>query len=404
MEELKALFEQFKIANDERLKQIEKNGHADPLLENKVDAMNAGISEIESKLQARIDTMEAIINRQGLLGGKPEDKAQAEYKQSFNAFMRHGAEIKAAGTAMTETAADGGYAVPVELDRAIQNLAVNMNVMRALSTVVAIGSPTYQKLVNLHGTASGWVGETAARPATGTPQFAQITPFMGELYANPPVSQQLLDDAFFDVEAWLAGEVAQQFAVAEGTAFTTGDGVTKPKGFLAYTFANTADGVRAFGSLQYVPTGVAADFKATTPADNIFDLVYTLKAAHRVGAVFQMSKLMLANIRKFKTTTNEYLWTPSAVVGEGITGGTPGTLAGYPVYENEDMSAAVGANALVCAFGNFKNGYTIVDRMGTRVLRDPYSNKPYVNFYTTKRVGGMVTDSEAIKVLKCSVA
>jgi HK97 family phage major capsid protein len=227
---------------------------------------------------------------------------------------------------------------------------------------------------------------------------------MGELYANPKATQQLLDDAFFDVEAWLAGEIAQQFAVAEGTAFTTGDGTTKPKGFLAYTLANTADGVRAFGSLQYVPTGVAADFKATTPADNIFDLVYSLKAAHRAGAAFQMSKLMLANLRKFKTSTNEYIWTPSNVSDGGITGGTPGTLAGYPVYENEDMASAVGANALVCAFGNFKNGYTIVDRMGTRVLRDPFTDKPYVNFYTTKRVGGMVTDSEAIKVLKCSVA
>jgi HK97 family phage major capsid protein len=208
-----------------------------------------------------------------------------------------------------------------------------------------------------------------------------------------------MDGQLYD---WLAGEIAQQFAVAEGAAFTTGDGTTKPKGFLSYTNANTVDGTRAFGQIQYVPTGAAADFAATTPADALFDLVYSLKAQHRAGACFQMSKMMLNKIRKFKTSTNEYLWTENTAGDGGLDGAVPGRLLGYPVFENEDMASAVGAGALVIAFGNFKNGYTIVDRTDLNILRDPYTDKPYVNFYTTKRTGGMLTDSEAIKILKCS--
>jgi HK97 family phage major capsid protein len=402
-EELKALFEQFKAANDERLKQIEAKGHADPLLENKVDNINNAITAMETEI--------AKLKATG--GGNTasaQDTARAEHRTAFNNFVRHGIdagltdlEIKAAMS--VGTPADGGYTVPVELDRAIDSLMININPMRQLANIVQVGTPSYQKLVAIHGAASGWVGETAARTTTNSPQFAQVTPFMGELYANPKTTQQLLDDAFFDIESWLATEIADQFAVAEGTAFTTGDGSSKPKGILGYTNAATADGTRAFGQLQYIATGAAADFLAVSatvsPADVLLDMIYSLKAGLRVGASWQMNKLSVAKLRKVKDTTGDYIWTPPTA--EGIANGQAGALLGYSINENEDMPV-FGANALPIAFGNWKKGYTIVDRVGTRVLRDPYTDKPYINFYTTKRVGGMVVDSEAIKLLKCAVS
>jgi HK97 family phage major capsid protein len=401
-EELKALFEQFKAANDERLKQIEAKGHADPLLENKVDKINAAITAMETEI------VKLKATNSGSGANSEQDTARAEHKTAFNNFIRHGVdaglsdlEIKAAMS--VGTSADGGYTVPIELDRTIDALMININPMRQLANVVQVGSPSYQKLVNIHGTASGWVGETAARTTTNSPQFAQVTPFMGELYANPKTTQQLLDDAFFDIEAWLANEIADQFAVAEGTAFTTGDGSSKPKGILGYVNAATADGVRAFGQLQYVPTGAAADFLAVSatvsPADVLMDMIYSLKAGLRVGASWQMNKLSVAKLRKVKDTVGDYIWTPPTA--EGIANGQAGALLGYSINENEDMPV-FGANAYPIGFGNWKKGYTIVDRVGTRVLRDPYTDKPYINFYTTKRVGGMVVDSEAIKLLKCA--
>ncbi len=400
---LQKAFEDFKIANDARLKQIEAKGHADPLLENKVDTINAAITNLEAEI-VKMKT----VNSGG--GVSDQDRARAAHRTAFNAFTRQGIdaglrdlEIQAAMS--VGTSADGGFTVPVELDRNIQALMLNTNPMRQLANVVQVGSPTYQKLVAIHGAASGWVGETAARGTTNSPQFAQVTPFMGELYANPKTTQQLLDDAFFDVEAWLAGEIADQFAIAEGTAFTSGDGVTKPKGFLAYATAATVDGVRAFGTLQHVPTGAAADFLAASatvsPADVLMDLIYSLKAAFRVGASWQMNKLSIAKLRKVKDTVGDYIWTPPTA--EGIANGQAGALLGYSINENEDMPV-FGANALPIGFGNWKAGYTIVDRVGTRVLRDPFTDKPYINFYTTKRVGGMLVDSEAIKLLKVSIA
>lgn len=397
-EELKALFEQFKAANDERLKQIEAKGHADPLLEAKVDKMNAGITELETKIQARMDDIEAKANRPGA-GLSPEDKAAAEYKAAFDAFARRG-EFQAALS--TGSDPDGGYAVPPELDRTIIDLLLNDTPMRRMATVITVGTPNYQKLFNVRGTGSGWVGETDARPETNAAQFKSITPFMGELYANPAVTQQMLEDAFFNVESWLAGEVQAEFAQQENAAFVSGDGILKPKGILAYATAATADATRAFGTLQHVVSGAASDFATPTatlsPADAIIDLIQSLKAGHRAGAMFCMNKATLGKIRKFKEAlAGQYIWQP------GIAAGQPSTLFGYPVEECESCPD-VGAGALPIMFGNFKRGYTIVDRIGTSVLRDPFSNKPYVHFYTRKRVGGMLTDSQAIKVLKIAAS
>jgi HK97 family phage major capsid protein len=286
----------------------------------------------------------------------------------------------------------GGYALPKEIDAVIDATLKAISPIRAIANVVQVGSAGYRKLVTTGGTPSGWAAETGSRTETATPTFNEIAPPMGELYANPSASQAMLDDAQFDVEAWLAEEIATEFAKAEGSAFVGGNGTNRPKGFLSQTLASTSDASRAFGSLQYVPSGAAGDF-AANPQDKLIDLVQTLRAPYRQGATWVMNATTLARIRKFKTSDGAFLWTPGLAVGQ------PDTLLGYPVVESEDMPD-IAANSLSIAFGNFKAGYLIAERNETAILRDPYSNKPFVNFYAVKRVGGCVSNSEAIKILK----
>jgi HK97 family phage major capsid protein len=247
------------------------------------------------------------------------------------------------------------------------------------------------------GLASGWVAETAARPETGTPTFREFVPPSGELYANPAASQAMLDDAAFDVESWLANEIATEFARAEGAAFVNGNGTNRPQGFLTYTTTNEVDSVRAWGSLQYVASGAAGAFAASNPQDKLVDLVQALRSPYRQGAVFAMNSSTLASIRKFKTSDGAFLWQPA------LSEGRADTLLGYPVIECEDMPD-VAANSLSIAFGNFRAGYLIAERSETQIVRDPYTNKPYVNFYAVKRIGGGVVNSEAIKVMKFSAS
>jgi HK97 family phage major capsid protein len=262
--------------------------------------------------------------------------------------------------------------------------------------VVQVGSAGYRKLVTTGGTPSGWAAETDARPGTASPVFAEIAPPMGELYANPSASQAMLDDALFDVEGWLAGEIAAEFAKAEGAAFVNGSGVNRPRGFLQSPTSNAGDATRAFGTLQYLASGAAGDFGSGAP-ERLIDLVQSLRAPYRQGATWVMNASTMARIRKFKTSDGQFLWQPSLVSGQ------PATLLGYPVVEAEDMPD-IAANSLSIAFGNFRAGYLIAERQETNVLRDPYSNKPFVTFYATKRVGGCVSNSEAIKLMKFAAA
>ena len=323
------------------------------------------------------------------------DGARAMGSAAFDGFVRTGATLEMkAFTGVTGDA--GGYAVPREIDQTIDALLKGASPIRGIANVVKVGSAGYRKLVTTGGTPSGWAAETAARPETGTPTFQEIAPPMGELYANPSASQAMLDDAQFDVEDWLAGEIAAEFAKAEGAAFVNGNGVNKPKGFLTQPTAATADGARAFGTLQHIASGAAADFGAN-PQERLIDLVQSLRAPYRQGAAFVMNAATLARIRKFKTSDGAFVWQPSLAAGQ------PATLLGYPVVEAEDMPD-VAANTLAIAFGNFRLGYLIAERSETAILRDPYSNKPFVNFYATKRIGGCVTNSEAIKVMKIAAA
>jgi HK97 family phage major capsid protein len=333
-------------------------------------------------------TMGDVMARPVLDGARASEGA-------FAGFVRTGATVEM--KAFTGVSGDaGGYAVPREIDGEIDALLKAASPIRSIANVVQVGSAGYRKLVTTGGTPSGWASEIAARPETATPTFVEIAPPMGELYANPAASQAMLDDAQFDVERWLGEEIAAEFAKAEGAAFVNGNGTNRPKGFLTQPTAATADGARAFGTLQHVASGAAGDF-GSNPQERLIDLVQSLRAPYRQGAAFVMNAATLARIRKFKTSDGAFVWQPSLAAGQ------PATLLGYPVVEAEDMPD-IAANALGIAFGNFRLGYLIAERSETVILRDPYSNKPFVNFYATKRVGGCVTNSEAIKVMKFSVA
>jgi HK97 family phage major capsid protein len=376
------------------------------MYEVKADALEASFEAVErqdedvaqlreemAQLKSRMDAQAVAAARPALAGAKAASGGSPFVDNYLRKGLEAGVELKAlAGT----SDAAGGYAVPEEIDAAIDRTLTAISPIRAIANVVKVGSAGYRKLVTTGGTPSGWGSEVAARPETDTPSFAEIAPPFGELYANPAASQAMLDDAAFDVEAWLASEIATEFARAEGAAFVSGSGVNRPKGFLSGATSAQVDGVRAFGTLQFVTSGAAGGFTATNPQDRLIDLVQALRPPYRQGAVFVMNSSTAARIRKFKTADGAFLWQP------GLMAGQPDTLLGYPVVEAEDMPD-IAADSMSIAFGNFKAGYLIAERAETQILRDPYTHKPFVHFYATKRLGGQVSNSEAIKLMKFSV-
>ena len=393
-------WEDFKKTNDAALEECQKKGHVDPLVEEQLKKAN----DVVHELSTRLEKAETKINRPSFGAGKSEeDEAKEKHEEQFVKWIRKGRsqedslkEIEQK-TINRTTGSDGEFAVPEQIDRTILSLMQDLSPMRQLASVISVSTPDYKKLVSLHGTTTGWVDEDDARSATTTPSLAQVAPTMGEVYAHLAATQQALDDIFFNVPNWLATEAATQFAIAEGTAFVSGDGSKKPTGFLNDATAATADSARAFGTLEHVATGVDADFAASDKGDKLIDVTQTLKADLRGAAVWLTNKALLGEIRQFKGSDNNYLWQPNLAAGQ------PSTLLGYPVREDENMPAKA-SDSLSLAFGDFKRGYLIVDRIGIRSLRDPYTAKPTVIFYTTKRVGGDVIDSEAIKILKFGVS
>jgi HK97 family phage major capsid protein len=374
------------------------------MVEVKADALEDSFDAILqaeriATLEARIEGMDSAMKARAADAARPPldgvkgvaDPARAAFVDRYlRKGLEAGVELKSFSGAM---GASGGYAVPRQIDEQIDHLLKNISPIRQIANVVRTGSAGYRKLVTTGGVASGWATEVGARPETSSPTFNEIAPPSGELYANPSASQAMLDDAQFDVEAWLAAEIAEEFAKAEGSAFVTGNGTGKPKGFLTYTATNESDAVRAFGSLQYIASGAAGGFASTNPQDVLVDLVQSLKPGYRQGAAFVMNSTTLARIRKFKTSDGAFLWQPSLLLGQ------PATLLGYPVVEAQDMPD-IAADSLSIAFGNFQRGYVIAERGETSILRDPYTNKPFVNFYAVKRLGGAVANSEAIKLIK----
>ncbi len=353
-------------------------------------------------MKDRLDALETKMARPGtaddfFIGGD-----DAEHKQAFfGGFIQKGdtdalrsVEMKALSTS---TGGDGGYAVPAVIDTEIEKQLRDMSPLRTIVKVKTVETGDYKRLVNTGGTSSGWVGEADSRTETNTPSLEKVDIIPGELYANAAATQRALDDMQFDAEAWLNEQVAEEFAAQEAAAIVNGDGTNKPKGFLTYTTSDEDDTSRAFGTVQHVITGDDGAFPVSDPSDILIDLVHALKARYRQGARFVMNSKTLAAVRKFKDADGNFIWRA------GLSEGQADTLLGYPVVECEDMPD-VASGALAVAFGNFERAYTLVERTGTRVLRDPYSNKPYVHFYATRRVGGALVNSDALKLLKFSAA
>jgi HK97 family phage major capsid protein len=352
--------------------------------EKAITVLRSDVDEVK----ARLDRVSRAAARPALDGVRADTP---EVKGFVDGYLRKGreAEIKSINGV---TPGDGGYAVPHEIDGLIASQLKEFSPIRQLAQIVQVGTSGYRKLVTTGGTASGWVSETVGRPETATPTFEEVAPPTGELYANPAASQAMLDDAAFDLEGWIASEIAMEFARAEGAAFVAGTGVNQPKGFLTADVSTAADGGRAFGSLQYIGSGDAAGF-GTDPETRLIDLIHTMKGGHRQGATWVMNSQTLASVRKLKTADGALLWQPGLIEGQ------PDRLLGYAVVEAEAMPD-IAAGACPIAFGNFKAGYLIAERNATSILRDPFSNKPFVHFYATKRVGGQVLDGDAIKLFK----
>ena len=352
----------------------------------------ARIDQAVAGAQARLDRA-LSESRRPMLGGEPPVVVAApEAKAAWDGYMKsgqaHGLELKAGLSSASNSA---GYVVPPETERAIERRLMAGSPMREIATVRTVGSGVFRKPVSTAGVTAGWVAETAARPETDPATLALLEFSSADLYACPAATQGLLDDALIDLDEWLAVEVEDAFAAQETAAFVSGDGVNKPKGFLAY--ATATEGSQTWGQLGTVASGAAGAFASTNPADKLIDLIYAPKAQYRPNGRFVMNRRTVSAVRKFKDADGNYIWSPATRPGETA------SLLGYPVTEIETMPD-VAANSLSIAFGDFARGYLIVDRAGVRVLRDPYSAKPYVLFYTTKRVGGGVQNFDAIKLMK----
>lgn len=409
-----ATFAEYKSVNDQRMKEIEAKGAADPVTVEKLAKVDATITDLEA-IKRQIEALENRANRPGAGAGGDVDpvtgrkltEAEQEYKSAFLDFLRdpknsdkersvrereRGLERRAVDTL---TGVAGGFAVPEVLANEITRFGVDISPVRSVARVITAGTSDYKELVDVGGAAFTWAGETDARSDTGTPALAEVAPTFGMGYAYPKASEESLQDIFFNVEDWLVNSAGEAIAQGEGVAFISGNGTKKPTGFLSGTPVATADAGRAFGVLQYVASGQAAAMP--TSQDNLVALVHSLRARYRANASWMLNKLTLSSIRTYKATDGQYLWEPSLQMN------TPSTYLGYPVVEAEDMPD-VAANAFPIAFGDFREGYLIVDLAGMRITRDEITEPGYVKFYVRKRVGGKVKNSQAIKLLKIAAS
>lgn len=402
LEEMNKAFEQFKNNYDEELKALKK-GQADVVKTEKVDRINASITALQTALDDSNQMIAAL--RVGGAGTDTVAAEAAEHAKVFNTWFKKGdraidadlGDLEVKAGLSTSSDPDGGFLVPEPVATEIDRVTGTVSAMRDISNAMTIDGTSYEKLVNMGGAAAGWVGEKGERPKTDGPTLIKIVINLMELYANPAATQKVLDDARLDIAAWLTDEVSETFGEQEGAAFIRGNGVNKPWGILGYdTVANSN---HSWGKLGFIKSGHASGFVTPTetdgPADALISTYFALKQAHRNGATWLMSDPTMEAVRKFKDKDGKYIFALPTGAAE-----LP-TILQKPVRTDDNMDA-IGAGKFPIAFGNFKRGYLIIDKFGIRVLRDPYTNKPYVHFYTTKRTGGGVTNFEAIKLLKIS--
>lgn len=420
VDDINTAFEAMKAANEERLAEIEKKGEGDPLLADKISRMEADLakaSEIADaaalavKRQSRVVTDakgEAInLDQKALDWARMNAKRHGsdireytaadldQYKAAFDRYLRKDDRVLSADEAKALSVGsdpDGGYLVHPDMSGRITARIYETSPVRAYASVQVISTDALEGVIDNDEISSGWVNETEARAVTDTPEVGTWRIPVHEMYAKPQATQKLLDDASINIEQWLSGKVADHFSRKENTAFVTGSGVGQPRGFMTYDDWTTA-GTFEHGKIEQFDTGVSGDFAAAPNGlDTLITALYALKMQYRQNATWFMNRSTLGAARLEKDSNGAYVWAPGAV-------GQPSTFFGYPVADFEDM-ADIAASSLSIAVGDLRAAYQIVDRVGIRTLRDPYSNKPYVQFYTTKRVGGDVVNFEALKIIK----
>lgn len=378
--QLNAAFEEFKATQEEQLKAKAD----DALVQNKLDTLQNTMTDIEAALNEKIAAATAVSP----VGDMPA--TSPEYLAAFKAHMRKG-DVQAAMTVGTD--ADGGYLAPVEWDRTVTDALKQRSPIRENAQVITISGSGFSRVYNDGVVGSGWVGETAARPETTTPGLTTLSFETGELYANPAISQKALDDVAINLEQWISDEVSGEFAIQENIAFLSGTGVNKPFGILTYVTGAANAAKHPFGAIATVTAGAGA----AVGVDDVYNTIYDLPSERIGDAKWYMNRSTIAAFRKLKDADGNLIWQPSMQVGE------PSTLGGYPIVEVPGMPD-IGLSAVSALFGNMAATYLVIDRIGLRVLRDPYTNKPFVHFYTTKRVGGGVQNPEHMRALKMAAA
>ena len=361
-------------------------------------------AELKSALQQQEERL-TMLDRKTMTYGRPALAASAEievpHKKAFDAYLRSGDDDGLRGLVLegkglnTAVAAEGGYLVDPQTAATIRSALKSTASVRGIANVVQVEATSFDVLIDHTYVGSGWATESGSVAESDAPQIERISIPLHELSAMPKASQRLLDDSAFDIEGWLAARIADKFARAEASSFIGGDGIDKPKGFL--THPKIADDSWAWGNLGYVATGNDGDFATTNASDTIVDLVYALSSEYRANATFVMNSKTAGAVRKMKDADGRFLWS------DGLAAGEPARLMGYPVLVAEDMPD-ITSGAYAIAFGDFRAGYTVAERPDLRVLRDPFSAKPHVLFYASKRVGGDVSDFSAIKLMKFAVS
>jgi len=379
-------WEAFKHANDQRLNAIEQRAATSDY--------DAKLSKINADLERLTEAQKAMAAAQTRTDDSAEQVSD-EHRKAFRQFMRRGdpivLDLKGARVSDDTT---GGYLVPQAVVGPIVARIFDSSPVRQVARIQAISGNAIEGAVDYGQLSVSWLDEVTASSDPTTPSLKKYRIEVNNQRSSPRISPVLLEDAAVDIEAWIGEKIARDFALSENTTFVTGSGVAQPRGFTTYTTAATADASRTWGQLEHVATGTSGGFGSNANGtDKLTDLAYKVKAGYRANAVWMMSKATLGTARQLKTSNGDYIWQPS------VQANTPPTLLGYPVAEAEDMPA-IAANSLSIAFGDFRSGYMIVDRVGLSVLRDPYSNNPYVTFHAVRRVGGGVVDFDAIKFLK----
>ena len=390
-------FEEFKKTNDARLESLEKKGVAPEEKEK--------LEKIEKSLQTQEERMEQFktaLERPGKGKGQ-DDSLTKEAKSAFNKYMRKGRiesedqqkiissyseEMKALSV---DNDPDGGFLVRPEVGSGIIERVFESSPIRQFADTITISSDAYEEPVDFDEAESGWVGERQSRPNTDTPELQMLRIPVHEIYANPKATQKILDDSSVDMEAWLQRKVSRKFARDEASAFVSGDGIGKPKGITQYA-AGTS-----YGQIEQINSGANGD----VTADGLINLQGALFEEFQMNARFMMKRELATEVRKLKDQDNRYLWTYAG--DDQFSDRRVATLLGRPVHYAADMPEAA-TNSLSIAYGDFLEGYLIVDRIGIRVLRDPYSNKPFIHFYTTKRVGGAAKNTQALKLQKLATS